>query len=206
MTILHLLREATGAQHRRLEALPYARAIVDETIDRAQYQWLLQKFYGFHVPAEQHLCALAAPELEQIGLSRRLKVPLLWRDLHTLGLSTTQLDNLPLCHAVPAYNTLPAALGGLYVLEGATLGGQIITRHLERSLGLTPQVGAAFFASYGAAVGPMWKAFCAALDAYAADPHTHPTIAEAACQTFAALTDWLLTDTVAYPEQMAATR
>lgn len=38
----------------------------------------------------------------------------------------------------------------MYVLEGATLGGQIISRSLGGRFGLTPQTGLRFCSSYGA--------------------------------------------------------
>jgi heme oxygenase len=49
------------------------------------------------------------------------------------------------------------------VLEGATLGGQLILRHLQRHFAGIPAGGFAFFRAYGEDVGPMWRAFGEAL-------------------------------------------
>ena len=49
------------------------------------------------------------------------------------------------------------------MVEGATLGGQLLRRHLAPRLALTPERGLAYFAAYGDAVGPMWRAFGAAV-------------------------------------------
>jgi heme oxygenase len=54
--------------------------------------------------------------------------------------------------------------GVLYVIEGSTLGGQIIVRHLERNLGLTRESGARFFHGYGADTEAHWQEFCVWLE------------------------------------------
>ncbi len=67
------------------------------------------------------------------------------------------------------------ALGCLYVLEGATLGGQVISRHLAK-LGIGPENGGRFFNGYGARTGEMWKSFQTSATAYCV---THDQISEA---------------------------
>ncbi len=59
--------------------------------------------------------------------------------------------------APPSLGGVAAGLGALYVVEGATLGGRVIARHLARSLALGPADGAAFFAGYGDRTGAMWN-------------------------------------------------
>jgi heme oxygenase len=78
------------------------------------------------------------------------------------------------------------------VLEGATLGGQVVRREVGRSLGLGTGTGCSFFGSYGDRVGEMWKEFCGALAAYAArDPSAEEPLVAAAVETFDALDRWL---------------
>lgn len=57
----------------------------------------------------------------------------------------------------PEMPTLTDAMGALYVLEGAALGGQVIRRHLLARLGFS----SSFF---GEGAGPRWRAFRALLD------------------------------------------
>jgi heme oxygenase len=95
-----------------------------------------------------------------------------------------------LCQALPDCIEWPQALGGLYVTEGATLGGQIISRHLEQTLGLSARRGAAFFSCYGLQVGAMWRAFCAILQTQTTAEQDEVVIA-AARQTFISIHDWL---------------
>jgi len=65
----------------------------------------------------------ALPDYE----SRR-KLPLLSQDLVALGASAEELDRLPRCQGLPACDEPAAAMGYLYVMEGATLGGQMLLR------------------------------------------------------------------------------
>jgi heme oxygenase len=79
----------------------------------------------------------------------------------------------------------------MYVLEGATLGGRVISRHLA-ARGIGPDTGGAFFAGYGNQTGEMWKSFSAAMGAYAeAHPESTGRMAEAADETFILLERWL---------------
>jgi heme oxygenase len=82
-------------------------------------------------------------------------------------------------------------LGTAYVLEGATLGGQIITRHLQQELGIQPECGGAFFHSYGASVAPMWREFVEVLNTYPATEDEQVALVASACETFSSLEAWL---------------
>ena len=73
------------------------------------------------------------------------------------------------------------------MLEGSTLGGQIVARHLREQLGMTAQSGGSFFAGRGDAIVPMWRQLKAALSAYgeARSAAVEPAVA-AARETFEA--------------------
>ncbi|MBC7548517.1 MAG: biliverdin-producing heme oxygenase, partial [Polaromonas sp.] len=101
------------------------------------------------------------------------------------------LAETPQCQALPDLATPLKLFGCLYVLEGATLGGQIITRHLHASLGLTPQSGGSFFSGYGPHTGSRWKEFCAHLTAFAAQLDSDAEIVDSANATFDSLDRWL---------------
>ena len=182
--ILDLLRERTRASHDRAEAtLP----LMDPALDRARYREILAGFWGFHAALEPRLRAVA--ELRELGLdARRRKLPLLERDLRALGEDPA---GLAMAYEVPEVDGVAAALGCMYVLEGATLGGRVISRHLD-TLGLRPDTGGAFFAGYGDETGAMWKEFSAVIGAYAdAHPASTDRIVDAADQTFTLLERWL---------------
>ena len=57
------------------------------------------------------------------------------------------------------------ALGYAYVIEGSTLGGRVILKHIHQALQLE-QDGTRFFAGYGAETGKYWKEFLQEFCAY----------------------------------------
>ena len=183
--ILDLLRDRTRAAHDRAEeALP----LLDPSLDAARYRAILAGFWGFHAALEPRLAAVA--ELRGLGLdpAERRKLPRLEHDLRTLGEDPARL---PVADVVPEVEDAAAALGCMYVLEGATLGGRVISRHLA-ARGIGPESGGAFFAGYGVETGEMWKSFSAAIGAYAeAHPESTGRIIDAADETFALLERWL---------------
>jgi heme oxygenase len=129
-------------------------------------------------------------------LAGREKTPRLREDLHSLGMTRGQIDALPLCDTLPNVATISRALGSRYVLEGATLGGQVVSRHLESTLGLREGAGYSFYRGYGPArVAEMWRAFgTVLLDTSAADPASDDLIVAGAVDTFDCLSHWLAAD------------
>ena len=55
------------------------------------------------------------------------------------------------------------ALGALYVIEGSTLGGNVIAKQLSKTEGFDG-ISFHFFGCYQENTGPMWKSFKEALD------------------------------------------
>jgi heme oxygenase len=171
-----LLREQTGDLHREVEKRV---GILHPELSLSGYVRLLSRFLAAHAAVERHFEAWAGTL--PLDLDQRRKVRWLREDLHAL--------DAPLDTPQPATDLRvhsPATLlGTLYVVEGSTLGGQVIARHLGPKLNLTPQRGLRFFTGYGEHTGAMWKAFRAAAEAFGQDhPHTHQTVVAAARDTF----------------------
>ena len=95
-----------------------------------------------------------------------------------------------MCHELPTLDGLSAALGCWYVLEGASLGGQIISRQVRASLGMTGETGARFFQGYAERTGEMWKRFRAVLTAWVVTPEEQERSIRAALGTFRTLRRW----------------
>ena len=140
------LKRETQALHEATEA---RMPVMDPALTRAAYARLLAQLYALVAPLETRLLALDLPA--SLMLEERLKTPALRRDLAALGAAVPpgQADWLPA--------SVPEGLGTLYVLEGGTLGGQLISRHLGPRLGLDAGAGLAYFSGYGPQTGPMWK-------------------------------------------------
>jgi heme oxygenase (biliverdin-IX-beta and delta-forming) len=183
-----LLRTRTREHHARAEAsLP----LMDPALTRADYVRVLEALHGFHAPLE---AALSHLPWTRLGLDwdARRKTPLLARDLRALGHSPHAIAELSVCDVLPDTSSMARALGAAYVLEGATLGGQLVRRHLHRTLGLGPDGGAAYYSAYDDRVGPMWRAFLAALaTAVERDGCPPDELVAGARDTFDALAGWL---------------
>ena len=81
-------------------------------------------------------------------------------------------------------------MGRLYVLEGSTLGGTFIDRHLATLPGLSDGVRLRAFSPYGADTGPMWQAFRRATRARVAGGGDADRVVGAARTTFTVLAEW----------------
>jgi heme oxygenase len=178
--ILARLKESTRSQHEALESVV---DVMTKTFSIADYKDLLTRFYRFYSAVEPKL---PVEGLRAAGFDPepRRKTPLLERDLEDLGI-LAGVKGLGAWLGAPRTENVAEAFGSIYVMEGATLGGQIITRHLKEHLGLTPEQGGAFFNSYGPNVGRMWKEFGAAVTAYSEKhPEDDETIVNSARETF----------------------
>lgn len=188
--MLDVLRRETRGLHERVEQNRRLRRLTEPDLMLREYAEILMLLYGFYEPLEDRLAQIGAAESLALDLEERRKVPLLHRDLRALDVAPAAIASLPACPYVPDPASRAQALGCLYVLEGATLGGKIISRHLGRVLGLRASNGAAFYNSYGARIGPMWKALCATIEAQC-PPDRVPDLVHSACETFEKLDRWL---------------
>jgi len=152
---LQKLRQETAADHLAVEgALP----LMNEGLDRAEYAACLSRIYGL-VSAWEERAAAVAPDWMRAMLAARQRAGLLQRDLAWLGV-VGQGEGNPI---LPEMNNLPSLLGTMYVMEGSTLGGQLIARHVEAALDLSEGEGDAYFRGHGKDTGAMWKEFCEVL-------------------------------------------
>ena len=168
------------------ESLERDLKLVESDLTLDQYRIIVERFYGFYEPWERAIEPLLTEHLPGYANSRA-KAPRLVEDLRALKSS---IANLPLCDRLPDCANWPAVLGSLYVTEGATLGGQIVSRRLQQKLGLSPRAGISFFWSYGMDVSSMWRNFCAMLLAHA-PPSEDDVVVRAARQTAEAMHEWL---------------
>jgi len=186
--ILAKLKEQTAEQHQRLEI---KLDILARLSSPQGYKSLLEQFYGFYQPLEIHLGSVMCPPGSLSNFTARRKTPLLEKDLLFLDLSERDLAEVPQCQKLPTVESEAQAFGCLYVLEGATLGGQIISKYVADKLGYERERGAAFFKSYGAEVRAMWCGFVQALREYATAHDADDEVVAAAVDTFDKFEQWL---------------
>ncbi len=164
------LKAATDAQHRATERLPLPQALGRGSLGSRAYGLHLQVFRVLLTDLEGRLDA-HAPVLGAVWGPERMKAHLLEADLATLGRDGVLPASLAraLDASLPGPLDLGALLGRLYVFEGATLGGAVLTPRLAATPALEGQP-LHYYRGYGREVGPMWKRFRAGMNALLAPP------------------------------------
>ncbi len=182
--VLRRLRSDTAAEHAAVEQ---ALDLLDADLTTVRLASALSRLHGFWQSAEAGLDAWAAAEpaaAEGVHWADRRRAHLFAADLAALGARpAAERPELP---AVPDTDT---ALGRLYVLEGSTLGGVFIDRHLA---GLPQLTGTELraFSPYGEGTGAMWHRFRSATRTHVATGGDPARVVAAARQTFTALGTW----------------
>lgn len=182
------LQHETRPFHSRLES---GLRLLDPHLTVDEYRAILRQFYGFYKPLEAGIGQFAVGSLGSEA-DRRRKLQWLVQDLLALGDTEWTIASLPLCIRLPPLMTQARLMGSFYVVEGATLGGQMVARFLRQSLGDEARRCCRFFVSYGGQVRPMWAAFLEALALVADGPEREREIIESACDTFQCFERWLV--------------
>lgn len=173
------LRAATIDLHQRVEDRV---DILRRTESRDGTADLMLRMEAFYRALEPRLARSLAESVPPDYLVAR--VPRLRIDLDALAPGWRPLPE-------PLLSSEADGLGALYVLEGASIGGQVIARHLRERLAFRSE----FFGGEG--VGPRWRAFRTLLDeredetaieaakatflafeAIVATPHPYPSLPE----------------------------
>jgi heme oxygenase (biliverdin-IX-beta and delta-forming) len=183
-SIVTLLRSRTQDAHSALEA---QLGLLDRPASIDYYAHLLLRFLGFHLVWENDLQEFPTLACE---LKTRSRIRHLRDDLRTLGLTDAEISCVPLCGDAHRVTLDEArALGAFYVLEGSTLGGLLITKHLSGA-GWLPAEGLSYFNPYGSRTGVMWRSFKRWLEIQA-EHHAANDIVSGARGTFVVLQKWL---------------
>lgn len=178
------LRAETAAVHEKLEARLNA---VGLTGSREDYGWMLCCFLSLYRPLETALRRLDWVDTK-LDLATRRKSHWLEVDLRMMGFDPDAVADWP---HLPKLQTVDDGLGALYVVEGASLGGQVISRWLKKELGIAGDNGGRFFASYGERTGEMWRSFIDVLEVSARLTPNATAIAQSARNTFSVFHDCL---------------
>jgi heme oxygenase (biliverdin-IX-beta and delta-forming) len=187
--ILLELRDSTRGAHEALERRLDWTAICSS---HKGYSEVLARFYGFVRPWESVLRERAAALGLESAFEARYKNHLLEDDLRVMGFDSDQIDRIERM-SLSAFPQKSHAqlLGAAYVMEGSTLGGQMISRLVADKLKLESGAGTSYFASYGSRVGSMWKEFGEVLRQRVYGEEDQRTAIEAATQMFTLIDAWL---------------
>ncbi|WP_245177028.1 biliverdin-producing heme oxygenase [Geodermatophilus sp. DF01-2] len=185
--VLTELRTATAGEHEQVET---ALGLMDPLLGRERLVAVLTRLHAFWTAAEAGLDAWARrcpTDAETVAWLQRRRAHLFAADLRALHAAPDTSSVQP---ELPAVEDTDQALGRLYVLEGATLGGTFISRHLATLPTLGPGVRLGAFSPYGAETGAMWHAYRRVTRERVAAGGDADRLVGAARDTFAALAAW----------------
>jgi heme oxygenase len=181
------LRARTAALHRRTEVL---LGLPTAIRTRHDYTIWLGRFLGLYEPLEQSLAGF--PEWEALGivLPARAHTAHIANDLAVLGVDPCDLPRTPPA-LLPNLPTFAHALGGLYVLETATLEGSLILHDIETRTGSSIAGATSFFDGRGDAADQMWQSYRAAVDTFGRErPWRQDEVVFGARRVFRSILEW----------------
>jgi heme oxygenase (biliverdin-IX-beta and delta-forming) len=187
------LRSETASSHQALEENPSSQFLMSDEVTVQAVEQYLKTMYGFVKGFEKVVFPILNNKLPQ--LASRKKTHLLTTDLLLSAPDIDRLNVLPDSVFTNYYTNSCTAWGGMYVLEGSALGGQIITKHLQRILGKAITNRIHYLTPYGAETGSMWKTFLHHFSEAAATKCDQEEIIKSAVQTFSLMNSWMTSST-----------
>lgn len=160
------LKAGTQDLHQGVENDSLLARVFAEDFSAEEYRLILEKLYQIHQSLEAQLQQVRDLDPWFEDLSDRWKIPSLRQDLEDAG-------NVNLLSFQMGEMSVSKAMGMMYVLEGSTLGGQVIQRKLQqnpRLKGLTFH----YYSHYGSRTGEYWKRFLSVLEKFSQHPDANP--------------------------------
>ncbi len=182
------LKDATATQHKKLESTRLSVNLMKHGVSLENYADYLVHMRNVIAWCEHNIFPTTTPLFKDIA--RRRKLPLIEADLAILRAASVTGSMPRKTYHAKADDSLPAALGHMYVIVGSTLGGRMILNHLEAALGLDAENGAAFFAGYQADTGTLWKDFLKIFSRYAVENNCEDEVIAGAENAFAGIENY----------------
>jgi len=182
-SVAQLLKEKTREAHSTAENLLTPKLCSIHSYD--DYAAVLKMFYGYFYPLEQVIKKYITSDI-LTDIDERRNSMFVLHDLQSLNCST---ENLSVCDQIPRANNINDAFGFLYVLEGSTLGGRMISKMLMKNIYIKLDQGNLnFFNGYKEETGNKWAHFLSVINHREDNGHT---IVAKAVEAFDGLTQWM---------------
>jgi heme oxygenase len=180
------LKKDTLQSHQQLEKMLVGR--MKAIRSKEDYVKLLQLFYtyfgGLEMLIDQYI-----GQSELSDYTDRRKSQALANDIEALGgkpLPKANDENLP------QIQNLLQAYAALYVIEGSTLGGKIISKMMAQQLGINNGDGLSFFNGYGDDTENKWDDFKNVLNNLTKSSEEDKIVIDSANETFDKFRQWAL--------------
>lgn len=148
--------------HQKLEESSLSQKLMSTDVSIDNYMAYMQKMKPVIRFSETNIF----PKIEEIipDVHDRQKFHLIQKDLDFFAKDETETTQpyKPFSQA-----SVPFMLGYMYVIEGSTLGGRVILKHLAPRLKINEDNGGKFFAGYKEDTSAKWKSFLQYFSNYA---------------------------------------
>jgi heme oxygenase len=149
------LKTLTKPFHDETESHGFGKKIFEKTITKDEYCTMLDIFHSVVSPLEEVILSKKSEfEILALDITKRLKSSIIRDDMAGLGRAPSKA----MVTAVRG-SDFSSLVGAVYVLEGSTMGGQMIAKELKE-LGLP----FGYFLPYGEVTMPMWQEFIGFLE------------------------------------------
>lgn len=160
ISIAELLKKQTASRHAKLEEKMNVKRMFDNSFTLEQYKQIVLVNYRAILTLEEAIHEALPLDLQnELSVASRKKSVAIQKDMDQLGMKDPEADQ-----SHPQKNlSVAEALGAMYVLEGATLGGNVIAKQLRKSKILKDQ-SFFFYTVYGNTVREKWLKFLEVLN------------------------------------------
>lgn len=186
--VLTAVRLATNGTHKSVEQLtPFFRP----DFDRPAYLRWLHLMHGFYRRVDALVVQAGFTSLT--GWHYVPRCELIMNDLAVLGDTppSEAADPGGVLDPMQVLKSVGELAGLLYVVEGSALGGKVLLKVLERSVGVRATSGASFFAPHGEMPQVHWGDYVQLLARLSGDKVTENEIVKGAVTTFKAFQAWI---------------
>ncbi|MFC4210584.1 biliverdin-producing heme oxygenase [Pedobacter lithocola] len=158
--IANILRTETAQNHKELESLMFVNEIMNNSLSINDYKKLLTINYLIHQALENKLISMLDENIaSKLDLNVPIKLNALIRDIDFWNIDKETLPKPNFDFYVPEKDNTEV-LGALYVLEGATLGGNVIKKYILANPNFKNfDGGLNYYGVYGNELGSKWKNF-----------------------------------------------
>lgn len=151
--ISEILKDKTRFEHTTLEEKMNSEGIISGNFSVEDYNRMLEMNYRFLLNFENEVFDLIPERVaEKINLENRRKFPSIEIDILSSGVRISDEK------AHEKIINYPQAMGVFYVMEGATLGGNMMVKNLKKIPDFA-EMTFNFFGIYGSQTGEMWQKF-----------------------------------------------
>ena len=195
LTLMEELKAATFPAHARLQTAPFFPALAACQLPLESYVGQLRALAAIHGVLEPSLAGCADARVASVWQADMRKVPQLQQDLRyfepraVADLREAAEATLKTVEHLRLHSLEQplALLGWLYVLEGSTLGAQVLRSIYARAFLLTGEEGLAYLHPYGKAVHIRWAEYQQRMNALRLSAEERAQIIAAANEFFARL-------------------